>query len=117
MYFYTDYFQDLPDVIEVIDSDDEENVPLPSTQAPPVNNNPASENNKPASENNKPAPLNDNPAPAANNDECVICTTNALTHALVPCGHRMCEGCAYQFLVDHNCPFCRQFVDQTIHIY
>ena len=58
--------------------------------------------------------------------ECVICTEQTRTHALVPCGHMcVCAGCSKVLLESKEakddktllCPICRAEVSTIIRVY
>jgi RNA-binding protein MEX3 len=57
---------------------------------------------------------------AKKSKECVMCFTNEVVAALVPCGHNMfCMECANRLVetTDGECPVCQTVVTQAIRIY
>ena len=52
--------------------------------------------------------------------KCKICLTNGFDHALVPCGHTLCEACVDQLKGARSrfdCPFCRQPVETALKLF
>ena len=40
--------------------------------------------------------------------ECGVCNERSTMHALVPCGHLVCQSCSAKPEVTKTCPFCKQ---------
>lgn len=57
------------------------------------------------------------PAAEENEDNCIVCWSNAVDSVFVPCGHMACcRSCAGQ-LSPQTCPICRQGITQVVTVY
>ncbi|KAG6552653.1 hypothetical protein Mapa_005600 [Marchantia paleacea] len=55
---------------------------------------------------------------ASMEESCCICFDMPKDGALIPCGHRMCKGCAEEMRrIRHHCPICNRSIDAVLALY
>ena len=101
--------------------------PLPPTQPPEADVRPLQPSAPPIS---PPSPAEQAPQPplaparsaSPHTDQeegvCVICCSNASTHACAPCGHQcLCVTCELRVRDDGRCPLCRNEIILCMRVY
>ena len=51
------------------------------------------------------------------NVKCAICFAEEKTHALIPCGHAMCEQCVLRCTRRNSCFVCRSATENSLKIF
>ena len=66
-----------------------------------------------------PPPSTEEPQPAEPPPVCIVCMDEAITHAMVPCGHLCrCEACSGLVMASRGaCPKCNQPSSMAMRVY